>query len=146
MNLKDIEYIPISRVCTVERAVSGKIYREGTCFVKLSAVDEEVGQLKEAGKIESRYAALEPKEGVDPDYLLVTVENAFPEFLRKYRTTLNLQADTLEHFVIPWHKEQEARKYVVDCMRFINGNIDRANTMIEQEKQLKDWYLSKMMV
>ena len=62
----------ISEVCIVERAVSGKKYKAGTCFIKLSAVDEFVGQIKEAGNIDSRFAVFEPKKEVDCDYLYIS--------------------------------------------------------------------------
>lgn len=46
----------ITELCNIERAEAGKIYKAGTCYIKLSAVDEFVGQIKEAGVIDNRYA------------------------------------------------------------------------------------------
>lgn len=45
MNL-NTRKINIYDICNVERAVSGKEYKAGTCFIKLSAVDESVGQIR----------------------------------------------------------------------------------------------------
>lgn len=53
--------VNIYDLCNVERAVAGKEYKAGSCYIKLSAVDESVGQIKNKGKIDSRYAVFEPR-------------------------------------------------------------------------------------
>lgn len=136
----------VNEICNVERAVSGKTYKAGTCFIKLSAVDESVGQIREPGMIDSRYAALEPKAKINTAYLFIAVRRAFPDFLRQYRTTINLQFDTLKHFVIDWHDDEDAQAYVVDQIRTVDSAIEYLENMIEREKEMKRWYLSKMMV
>ena len=146
MNLSDWEYKPITTLCDVERAVQGKVYRGGTCYIKLSAVDEFVGHLKEPGEIDSRYAAMEPHEGVDTDYLFGVIQIAFPKFLRKYRTTIDLQFDTLVHFRVPWHREKECRDYVGKICRDIENAMDSLEEIIAAEKEIKRWYLENMMV
>ena len=138
--------INVNEICNVERAVSGKIYKAGTCFIKLSAVDESVGQIREPETIDSRYAALEPKADINTAYLYIAISRAFPDFLRRYRTTINLQFDTLKHFVIDWHDDQDAQAYVVDQISTVDRDIEYWENMIEREKEIKRWYLSKMMV
>lgn len=146
MNLSAWRYKNIYDLCTVERAISGKTYKAGTCYIKLSAVDEAVGQIKEPGEIASRYAAMEPKDDIDTDYLRIAIEKAFPDFLYRYRTTINLQFDTLRCFEIPWHTEPEARRYIADAFRRIEREQQSLAKLIEEEKQMKKWYLDKMMV
>lgn len=147
MNLSAWRYKNIYDLCTVERAVSGKTYKAGTCYVKLSAVDESVGQIKEPGEIANRYAAMEPKDEVeDMDYLRIVIEKSFPGFLYRYRTTINLQFDTLKCFKVPWHTEPEARRYIVYSFRRIDREQEALARLIDTEKQMKRWYLDKMMV
>lgn len=133
------------QVCIVERAVSGKKYKAGTCFIKLSAVDEFVGQIKEAGNIDSRFAVFEPKKEVDCDYLYIAIKRVFPDFLRRYRTTINLQFSTLVNFILDWHDNEKDQRYIVEQIRMIDNEIEMIERQIDNEKQLKKWYLEKMM-
>ena len=145
MNLK-CRRININELCAVERAVSGKTYKAGTCYIKLSAVDEFVGQIKLGGEIESRYATMEPREDVNINYLYIAINRAFPEFLRRYRTTINLQFDTLRYFELDWHDGKEQQEYVVEQIKNIDREIEILERQIAEEKELKKWYLEKMMV
>lgn len=138
--------ININDICNVERAVSEKKYKSGTCYIKLSAVDEFVGQIDKDGKIDSRFAVFEPKKEMDNAYLYIAINRAFPEFLRRNRTTINLQFDTLKNFVIDWHESKEKQSYVVEQITLIDDAIQMLEEQIECEKSMKKWYLSKMMV
>lgn len=137
--------VKLQDLCTIERAKSEKTYRAGTCFIKLSAVDEFVGQLQMAGKIDGRYAAIEPKEEVNLEYLYIAINRKFPEFLRRYRTTINLQADTLKHFMLDWHEDEEMQREVVKLCNTIQKEIKLVERQIADEKEIKQWYLAKMM-
>lgn len=145
MNL-NTRKINIYDICNVERAVSGKEYKAGTCFIKLSAVDESVGQIKDKGFIDQRYAVFEPKDEINTDYMFIAIERCFPEFLRRYRTTINLQFGTLKHFRIDWHDNEDAQKYVVENMKMIDDEISLLEKQIQLEKEQKRWYLKKMMI
>lgn len=136
----------IAEFCMVERAVPGKVYRAGSCYIKLSAVDDSVGQLKTAGCIENRYAVLEPKANINVAYLYIAVSRAFPEFLRRYRTTINLQFDTLKHFEVDWHDSESCQEYVVRAIETVQMEINIIEKQIEQEKEVKRWYLEMMLV
>ena len=70
MNLKKNKVINITDVCDFERAIDKKKYPAGSCYVKLSAVDEFVGQIREEGEIDSRYCVFIPKDSINTDYLL----------------------------------------------------------------------------
>ena len=137
MNL-NTRKINIYDICDVERAVSGKEYKAGSCYIKLSAVDESVGQIKDKGLIDQRYAVFEPKDEINTDYMFIAIERCFPEFLRRYRTTINLQFD--------WHDNEDAQKYVVENMKMIDDEISLLEEQIQLEKEQKRWYLKKMMV
>ena len=89
---------------------------------------------------------IEPKEEINTAYLYIAIERRFPEFLRRYRTTINLQFDALKHFVIDWHKDERAQEYVVNAIGTMNREIDLVDLQIAHEKELKRWYLRKMMI
>lgn len=113
--------------------------------MKLSAVDEFVGQINKDAEIDSRFAVFEPKANLNAEYLRIAIERAFPEFLRRYRTTINLQFNTLRYFTIAWHQEKQAQEYVVKAIKAVDEEIEMIEKQIEQEKELKRWYLRKMM-
>ena len=138
--------VNLQDLCTIERAKSGKTYRAGTCFVKLSAVDEFVGQLETAGEIDSRYAAIEPKKEMNLEYLYIAINRKFPEFLRRYRTTINLQENTLKHFAIQWHDDERMQEKIVKEIDEIEREINLIERQIDCEKEMKKWYLSELFI
>lgn len=81
MNLQ-CRQIHATEICNIERAVTGKIYKAGSCYIKLSAVDDYVGQLQKPGTIDPRYTVLEPKEEINADYMYIAIYRSFPEFLK----------------------------------------------------------------
>lgn len=131
-------------LCNVERAVPGKTYKAGSCYIKLSAVDEFVGQIVEEGGIDSRFAVFEPKEKINTSYLYIAIQRCFSEFLRRYRTTINLQFDCLKHFTLDWHNDKKAQEYVVAAIKAVDKEIALVNKQLTKEKELKRWYLAKM--
>ena len=146
MDFNKCKEINICELCNVERAVKGKIYKAGTCFIKLSAVDDFVGQIVEGGEIDSRFAVFEPKKEVNVAYIHIAVSRAFPEFLRRYRTTINLQFDTLKHFKIIWHDDLSQQQCIVEKIRAIDEMILFEKQQLEVEKTIKKYYLNKMLV
>lgn len=145
MNLQ-CRQIHATEICKIERAVTGKRYNAGSCYIKLSAVDDYVGQLQQPGTIDSRYAVLEQKEEINADYMYIAICRSFPEFLRKYRTTINLQFNTLKRFEIRWHDDREIQKYIVNALKTVEKEINLVEDQIEHEKEVKRWYLEKMMM
>lgn len=145
MNLQ-CRQIHATEICKIERAATGKRYNAGSCYIKLSAVDDYVGQLQQPGTIDSRYAVLEPKEEINADYMYIAICRSFPEFLRKYRTTINLQFNTLKRFEIRWHDDREIQKYIVNALKTVEKEINLVEDQIEHEKEVKRWYLEKMMM
>ena len=140
------EKIRITDLCNVERAISGKKYKAGSCYIKLSAVDEFVGQIFGDEEIGTRFVVFEPKEQINTDYLYIAITKSFPEFLRKYRTTINLQFDALKHFTLYWHQSVEVQKYIIDAIRTVDNEITLVENQLINTQMLKRWYLRKMMV
>ena len=87
----------------------------------------------------------EPKDGINTDYMFIAIERCFPEFLRRYRTTINLQFGTLKHFQIAWHDNEDTQKYVVQSIKVLDDEINTLEQQINLEQQQKKWYLHKMM-
>lgn len=136
--------VPISRLCTVERAVNGKTYPKGTCYVTLSAAHDTVMQLTEDGPIESRYAALTPLENVDSDYLKIVIDRAFPRWLMAHRTGINLQFAELSTLTVEWHERKKDRRAVVENTRMVDKLLANESQTIDELKKLKSFALLRM--
>ena len=136
--------VPISRMCTVERAVSGKTYPRGTCYVTLSAAHDTVMQLAEDGPIESRYAALTPLENVDSDYLKIVLDRAFPRWLMAHRTGINLQFAELSTLTVEWHERKKDRRAVVENTRMVDKLLANESQTIDELMKLKSFALIRM--
>lgn len=136
--------VPISRLCTVERAINGKTYPKGTCYVTLSAAHDTVMQLAENGPIESRYAALTPLENVDGDYLKIVLDRAFPRWLMAHRTGINLQFAELSTLTVEWHERKKDRRAVVENTRMVDKLLANESQTIDELKKLKSFALIRM--
>ena len=136
--------VPITELCAVERAVNGKTYPKGTCYVTLSAAHDTVMQLAEDGPIESRYAALIPKDDLDHKYLKVVLDRAFPRWLMAHRTGINLQYRELGSLTVEWHDRSEDRRQVVDAVEQVNTLIEGEGETVKQLKELKQYLLLRM--
>lgn len=52
---------------------------------------------------------------------------------------------TLKHFVLDWHEKEEEQRYVVNAVKAVDDEIELTEMQIEKEKEMKKWYLAKMM-
>lgn len=104
----------------------------------------ELFEIKEAYRLPDAIMEALFREDVAVTVERIKTECAFPDFLRKYRTTINLQFDTLNFFEIPWHEDRNMQQYVVNAFNVVNNEIQTISEQIEHEKQLKKWYLRKM--
>ena len=114
--------------------------------VKSTDTEETVIPTAEPAIIKEEVAQPEPKEEINADYMYIAICRSFPEFLRKYRTTINLQFNTLKRFEIRWHDDREIQKYIVNALKTVEKEINLVEDQIEHEKEVKRWYLEKMMM
>lgn len=138
--------VPVTDVCEVERAKGGKTYPAGTCYVTLSAAHDTVLRLSEDGPIETRYAAIVPRDAADADYLKVVLDRAFPRWLESHRTGINLKFEELPSLCVEWHNDQERRSEVVEASRRIDELVEAESRTIEGLKGLKSYMLLRMFV
>ena len=138
--------VPITDVCEVERAKGGKTYPAGTCYVTLSAAHDTVLRLSEDGMIESRYAALIPRDGAEADYIKVVLDRAFPRWLESHRTTINLKFEELATLYVEWHDDRKQRREVVEASRRMDELMEAERKTIEGLKCLKSYMLLRMFI
>lgn len=138
--------VPITDVCEVERAKEGKTYPAGTCYVTLSAAHDTVLCLSEDGMIESRYAALIPRDGAETDYIKVVLDRAFPRWLESHRTGINLKFEELATLYVEWHDSRKQRREVVEASRRMDELMEAERKTVEGLKGLKSYMLLRMFI
>lgn len=138
--------VPITDVCEVERAKEGKTYPAGTCYVTLSAAHDTVLCLSEDGMIESRYAALIPRDGVEADYIKVVLDRAFPRWLESHRTGINLKFEELATLYVEWHDNRKQLREVVETSRRMDELMEAERKTVEGLKGLKSYMLLRMFI
>lgn len=142
--MNDVALTPITELCEVERAKSGKAYPSGTCYVTLSAANDAVNQLAEDGEIATRYAAIVPRDGTEPDYLKAVLDRAFPRWLEAHRTGINLKFEELPSLMVEWHADADVRREVVEAVRRLDALASMEEQTIGQLKELKSYLLLRM--
>lgn len=138
--------VPITDVCEVERAKEGKTYQAGTCYVTLSAAHDTVLCLSEDGMIESRYAALIPRDGAEADYIKVVLDRAFPRWLESHRTGINLKFEELATLYVEWHDNRKQRREVVEASKRMDELMEAERKTVEGLKGLKSYMLLRMFI
>ena len=138
--------VPITDVCEVERAKEGKTYPAGTCYVTLYAAHDTVLCLSEDGMIESRYAALIPRDGAEADYIKVVLDRAFPRWLESHRTGINLKFEELATLYVEWHDNRKQRREVVEASKRMDELMEAERKTVEGLKGLKSYMLLRMFI
>ena len=136
--------VPVTELCDVERARADRTYPAGTCYVTLSAAHDTVMQISEDGHIETRYAAIVPRVGVDAEYLKVVLDRTFPRWLAAHHTGINLQFGELSTLCVEWHDSEEMRNAVVEATNRMNELLEAESRTIDGLKDLKQYLLVRM--
>ncbi len=154
----------LTDIADIERAVSGKEYPPGTVYIQVSARAaegrEQFHRLKYAGKLESKYAAVIPHEGVNQSYLYhlcnefagpwahkfigeaINISMELFKFLtvnfepdetvqEKYATLLDLLLEQIE-------MKEEMRKHYNELLKFSNSTMMSVIDLPEQKKKDDD--------
>lgn len=147
----DLEYRKklLSDIAAIERA-DGGLYPEKTIYIQVSAARRRNGSFfmtQEMMKLESKYAVIIPKIEIIPEYLLIALEKAAPEFLRKYvGDNINIQMSALSMFEVECHINMDTQRYIVDYMSRLQSAIDAEEAEVEAVRDLKKYMLHKMLI
>ena len=138
--------VPVTELCDVERARVDRTYPAGTCYVTLSAAHDTVMQISEDGHIETRYAAIVPRDGVDAEYLKVVLDRTFPRWLAAHRTGINLQFGELASLLVEWHDDPGARREVMDAVGRLDSLAEAELRTLEGLRDVKRYLMLRMFV
>ena len=139
---------PVAELASIERAQSGKTYPAGCTLYPLSASSPElVRYLPEAGPVPSRFAVLNPHDGVNRYYFFLSVQRAAPKFAHEYQTGINLQFPVLvKRLKIAYHEDRETQDFVAKSIAKIETAADLVSRQIEADKTAKRRFLQLMFV
>ncbi len=101
------------------RAQKDRIYPAGSILVQVSATKGDIMYLRQAGKVENKYAVILPKPDYHGFYLFSIFRKFYPLFFEKYRQGLNLVPEDLKHFCFKVHTNEEQRKAITSALCFI---------------------------
>lgn len=87
-----------------------------------------------------------PKDESESSYLYWAAVQAFDDFIRREVTTINLQFESLERFIIPYHTDANQRKEFANMLE----NVERLERAEEQAiaalMEERSYFLRKMFV
>ena len=52
----------------------------------------------------------------------------------------------MKNFVLDWHEDEKTQKHIVKAVNTVDKEISCIEAQIEQEKEIKRWYLAKMLM
>lgn len=123
-------------IAHVERSVRGKKYKKGSILIQLSATSGQIEILKEDREADSRYAVIMPNEKHDELFVFYSITKAFPEFLHKYRETINLPLENLQFLKVTTY-DIETEKEIARLLKQADDNLEHNEKMVEKYKEMK---------
>lgn len=137
---------PVAELADIERAQNGKTYPAGCTLYPLSASSPDlVRYLPEAGPVPTKFAVLDPHQGINRYYFFLSVQRAAPKFAHEYQTGINLQFPVLEKWLkIAYHEDRETQDFVAKSIAKIETAADLVSEQIEADKIAKRRFLQLM--
>lgn len=134
----------LSEVAQIERAKKGKEYPAGCSLIALSATKGDVEYLSEEGEVDTRYAVIIPDtQIVISQYLYYAICYAFPEFLHRHRTGINLQLDEVQFLKVTVHSLVKQQEFV-DVIEQVDRRIEQEHSIVTKTKDLKRSMLGEL--
>lgn len=130
MKFSNYKTVNITEIAELERAKKGKGYPPGCTLIALSVTKGQVEYRENSGEVDTRWAVVIPKDGNEPKYIYYSIMQAFPEYLRKWKTGINLQFDNLRYLKVGLHEKAEQQE-IVDIMEMTDKKIERERERAE---------------
>lgn len=143
VDFKSYKEVKLIDVADIERAKKGKMYDAGCVIIQVSATDGQIYVLSEIQEVETKYAVIIPKEGVNGYYLKVAIERELLKFLHQNQTGMNLQMDSFKALKIKLHN-RETQDYLGQILKKYDDALEKEREIIEQLKDMKKYYLANM--
>lgn len=134
----------LPEVATIERAVKGKVYPAGVTLIELSATSGAFLWQSAEGEVEPRYAVLIPKDGINKRYFYEVIGACFPKWYHKYKTTMNIQIEALNHFEVRILDDRNLQNQVALILQNLDNQIQEAAQEYTSWLGVQKYYLDGM--
>ena len=135
----------LTDIAEVERARNGIIYPAGTIYIQVSATQGYIEILQKPGPIETKYATIIPKIEISAAYFKIALERCAPEFLARYKSTINIQMGDFQFFEVDIHPDKKTQHEIVAIMNQCEIAEKAEADIVDTLKECKRIALAKMM-
>ena len=139
---KEIKFLDAA---TIQRARKGEIYPQGSILLQVSATKGQTLILNENSEVDGKYAVIEPKN-MDSEYFYLLMQNALPDFLRRYKTGLNINPEIFKYLKLTYHVDERIQKLAVRAAKALDDFTEYEEREITEFKKFKAWHLDMMFV
>lgn len=136
--------VKLTDIAKYERATKGKMYKAGTVLVQVSATRGQTLILEKDSTVESHYVAIEPIIQIIPYYLFLIIEMAIPEFVERYQTGINIQADAFNFMKLRMHTNLAVQAEIVEGVMKRERLVVLTEQVIENLQNVKKNMLDSM--
>lgn len=151
IQLEKYERVKLTDIAVVERVKKNTVYAKGTIMIRVSAANHVGGEpfkiLKEHGNIDAGYAVVLPKINILPEYLIYALNRCAEEWQHRYvGSNINISMDLFNYMVVEYHPDINTQEYVCGMLQALERMEDEENSTVELLKNMKKYYLNKMMI
>lgn len=141
----------LTSLAVVKRVEKSKIYPKGTLYIQVSACkrggEEAWNILDEESTLEDKYAVVIPNIEIIPEYLKIALDYQTPSWHARYvGTNINISMSAFDYFEIEYDSDLEKQKRCVEMIKVAEKAIAEEQSLVDDYKQMKAWYLTKMFV
>ena len=135
----------LGEIARIKRCRKRK-YPKDTLYIYVSATDRQIHITEDDIVLDSRSAVIIPKIEIIPKYLFYALKKYEDYFFSRYvGTNINVSIDSLSFYPIDFETDLVKQNEVVEKFEIIEKNICATLIQIEEAKQMKQWFLEKML-
>lgn len=143
IDLRKHKIVDFFEIADIERAQNKKVYCADCVLLQVSATKGQLCYLKEASKVDGKYAVIIPKN-IYGKYLFFILKESLPTFLATYQTGLNIKPEILKNLKLDIHTETETQKHIAELMETIDRLIEKEEKQLNNLQDMKKHHLDKM--
>lgn len=139
----------LTEIADVERAKKNQIYPKNTIYIQVSACKRNTEDawmiLDKESLLDGKYAVITPRINIIPKYLKYSLESSSEEWHERYiGSNINISMNDFKYLKVRYTENIEHQKKVVEMFEETEFLIEQEQKIIEDYKQVKEWYLDGM--
>lgn len=146
LDIGNHQKVRLREIADIERAQTGKTYEKGATLIALSAALDYVIYLDKPQEVESRYAVVTPHREYNRRYIHEVIAFNYDNFLRQYRTGINLKREEVERMRIRVHRDRFTQDHIADTLAKLQALVEYTERQIDDSEGLKTFNREHMFV